>query len=124
MTNGTAEYRLVFSINLGMMNDWLRQFKKLHNLPQHNGVQLNIRFISQVKARPPTFTLFVNNTELFDDDYQKFMKSKLTQEFNFEGVPIRFILRDKNFNVDKKIDKIDKYQALKNIKRKMKESKS
>jgi hypothetical protein len=49
------------------------------------------------------------------------MKSKLTQEFNFEGVPIRFILRDKNFNVDKKVDKIDKYQALKNIKRKMKE---
>jgi GTP-binding protein len=48
-------------VSTGLLNDWLRRFKKLDNLPIDGNNQLKVRYIVQAKVRPPTFVAFVNN---------------------------------------------------------------
>lgn len=64
-------------ISTGMLNDWLRKFKKLDNLPVDSGNELKIRYIVQAKVRPPTFVIFVNNKELFKANYLRFLRANL-----------------------------------------------
>ena len=81
-------------ISTGMLNDWLQRFLKVENLPSDEGDKLKIKFITQVKTRPPTFVIFVNSKRLFKTNYMKFMKTNLTTEFGLTGVPVRILVRD------------------------------
>eukprot|EP01017_Pseudomicrothorax_dubius_P049372 TRINITY_DN9169_c0_g1_i4.p1 TRINITY_DN9169_c0_g1~~TRINITY_DN9169_c0_g1_i4.p1 ORF type:complete len:122 (+),score=28.52 TRINITY_DN9169_c0_g1_i4:63-428(+) len=78
------------------------RFKKVQPLPSQDGQQLRIRFISQVKIRPPTFTLFVNDRNLVQKNYLTFMRRSLMQEFGFGGIPIRFLVRDAKYQTKKR----------------------
>lgn len=61
-------------VSTGMLNDWLNRFKKVQNAPTEGGNRLKIRFVSQVKSRPPTFVIFVNDKSLFKPNYMRFMR--------------------------------------------------
>ncbi|KAL4455326.1 hypothetical protein ABPG74_012478 [Tetrahymena malaccensis] len=81
-------------ISTGMLNDWLNRFKKVQNAPTEGGNRLKIRFVSQVKSRPPTFVVFVNDKVLFKPNYMRFMRQKMAEEFGLDGTPLRFIVRE------------------------------
>lgn len=81
-------------ISTGLLNDWLTAFKKVQSMPSSDGKVLRIRFISQVKTRPPTFSLFVNQKGLIKPNYLQLLKMKLGDQFAMQGVPIRIQLRD------------------------------
>ncbi len=66
--------------------------------PTHSGQRLRIYFASQVSIGPPTFVLFVNDPELCHFSYKRYLENRLRDAFEFEGVPIRIILRKKNVN--------------------------
>ncbi len=82
-------------ISTGLLNRWLNAYKKVQNLPSENGAKLNIKFISQIKARPPTFYLYVNDRSLMKENYYKRFTNALCEEFGLKGVPIRILLRDR-----------------------------
>lgn len=71
-------------------------------MPSEDGDKLKIRFIAQIKVRPPTFALFINEGSLFKKNYLRFLRRKLSQEFDIEGVPIRIVLRDISYSKEKK----------------------
>ena len=48
----------------------------------------------QIKTRPPTFFLFVNNKKLVTQGFEQFLRNSISKEFGFVGVPIRILLRD------------------------------
>ena len=50
------------------------------------------RYITQTKARPPSFVLFCNVKEL-DATYLRYLCSCLREEFNLNGVPVRIFVR-------------------------------
>lgn len=81
-------------ISTGLLNEWLEKFKKIQSLPSEEGEKLKIRFIAQVKVRPPTFAVFINQGSLFKSNYLKFLRRKLSEEFDIEGVPVRIVMRD------------------------------
>jgi len=89
-------------VSTGALNDWLNRFKKVQKAPTEEGEILKIRFISQIKTRPPTFTLFINDKNLLKDNYLKYINQKITEEFGLEGIPIRIIQRDLNYWKTKK----------------------
>ncbi|CAD8125524.1 unnamed protein product [Paramecium sonneborni] len=89
-------------ISTGLLNDWLNKFKKIQSLPSEDGDKLKIRFIAQIKVRPPTFALFINQGSLFKTSYLKFLRKKLSEEFDISGVPIRLVLRDIAYAKEKK----------------------
>ncbi|HUU10261.1 MAG TPA: ribosome biogenesis GTPase Der [Phycisphaerae bacterium] len=52
-----------------------------------------IYFATQVAVCPPTVVLFVNNPDLFEEPYRRFIENRLRDELPFPEVPIRLVLR-------------------------------
>ena len=52
-----------------------------------------IRYITQVKSRPPTFAVFVSGGLSFNENARKFLARALQQDLEFHGVPIRIEVR-------------------------------
>jgi len=56
---------------------------------------LRIYYISQVSEAPPVFALFVNKKEKIRDNYLKYLENSLRQQFGFEGVPVKFKIKER-----------------------------
>jgi GTP-binding protein len=57
------------------------------------GRRLKLRYMTQAKARPPTFILFGTRAERLPEDYQRYLVNGLRESFELPGVPIRLQLR-------------------------------
>lgn len=63
-------------------------------MPSDAGRTLKLRYIMQIKTRPPTFFVYANDKNLIDDNFERFLRNSIADEFGFEGVPVRLLLRD------------------------------
>ena len=63
---------------------------------KHNGQVLKVYYATQVASRPPTFVLFVNDEDVMHLSYGRYLKNRLRESFNFEGTPIKLILRKRD----------------------------
>jgi len=54
-----------------------------------------IYYCIQTSTAPPTVVFFVNDPDLFTDNYQRFLERKIRDALNFEGTPIKMIWRGK-----------------------------
>ena len=78
-----------------VLNDVLLDATLIQQAPFFNGDHLKIYYASQVEKNPPSFVLFVNDPNYLHFSYQRYLENKLREAFNFEGTPIKFILRKK-----------------------------
>ena len=83
-------------ISTGMLNDVLIEAMALNQPPAEKGRPLKIYYITQVSVKPPTFILFVNDTELLHFSYRRYIENQLREAFGFSGTPIHFIARNKS----------------------------
>lgn len=60
------------------------------------GKQGKIYYGTQVAERPPTFLLFVNDPDLFKENYRRYLEKHFRQNLDFTGTPIRFRWRSKS----------------------------
>ena len=77
----------------GALNRWFEEAVERHAPPLVDGRRLKLRYITQAKARPPTFIAFGTRAEQMPEDYQRYMVNSLRQAFDLPGVPIRLLLR-------------------------------
>ena len=63
--------------------------------PTDKGKKLRVYYTTQVAVRPPTFVMFVNDSELMHFSYERFIENQLRQAFGFEGTPIRIYARNR-----------------------------
>ncbi|HTB45733.1 MAG TPA: ribosome biogenesis GTPase Der [Acetobacteraceae bacterium] len=77
----------------GELNRWFEQALERHQLPLVAGRRLKLRYITQAKARPPTFVAFGTRAELLPEDYQRYLVNGLRETFDLPGTPIRLQLR-------------------------------
>lgn len=75
------------------LNRWLREMETLHPPPLAKGRRIRLRFMTQIKRRPPTFVLQVSQPEELGDDYLRFLMNRLRDDFGLPGVPIRLTMR-------------------------------
>jgi len=75
------------------LNDWLLRTVDAHPPPMAKGRRLKLRYATQVKARPPTFAVFVSRPAELPDAYVRYLVNGLREEFGLAGVPIRMNLR-------------------------------
>ncbi|MFZ4540609.1 MAG: ribosome biogenesis GTPase Der [Rickettsiales bacterium] len=78
------------------MNRWLETTMAHHSPPLVKGRRLKIKYITQVKSRPPTFHLFCNMADEFPGAYLKYLVGGLRTTFGLNGTPIRLILKESN----------------------------
>lgn len=92
-------------ISTSKLNDWLNFVLRQHPLPIHKklGRQVRIKYITQIKTRPPTFKLFSNDPRSINDSYKKYLLNSLRENFELPGVPIRmYFAKTENPYVRKK----------------------
>ncbi len=83
------------------LNRWFESALERFPPPLVEGRRLKLRYITQVKARPPSFALFGTRAEQTPDTYVRYLVNQLRDEFDLPGVPIRLMLRGtKNPYVD------------------------
>jgi GTP-binding protein len=76
------------------LNNWLREALERHAPPALRGRRLKIRYMTQVKSRPPTFALFGSRVEDIPEDYLRYLIGGLRKTFNLQGTPIRVIQKE------------------------------
>ena len=75
------------------LNRWLEEAVAHHPPPLAAGRRLKLRYITQVKARPPTFALFASKPTALPESYRRYLVNGIGTEFGLAGVPIRLLLR-------------------------------
>ena len=77
----------------GPLNRWLEQAATQHPPPAVAGRRLKIKYMTQVKTRPPGFVLSCSRPEAMPQSYVRYLVNGLRETFDIQGVPIRVSLR-------------------------------
>lgn len=80
-------------VGTGELNRWLQAMLEQTPPSMVKGRRIKLRYITQPKARPPTFALFGNQLDHLPESYLRYLAGGLRERFDFEGVPIRWRLR-------------------------------
>jgi GTP-binding protein len=80
-------------VQSSILNDVLMDALAMNPTPTVKNKRLKIFYMTQVAVGPPTFIVFVNDTELLHFSYRRFLENQLRQNFDFQGTPIRIIPR-------------------------------
>ncbi|WP_424929591.1 ribosome biogenesis GTPase Der [Amaricoccus tamworthensis] len=80
-------------ISTSKLNHWLGDQIADHPPPAPGGRRIRMRYITQVKTRPPTFVVFTSIPEAVPEDYKRFLVNGLRRDFEMPGTPIRLFLR-------------------------------
>ena len=75
------------------LNDWLAAMTEAHPPPLARGRRIRIRYMTQIKTRPPTFALWVSQPTELSDAYLRYLENGLREDFGLPGVPLRLQLR-------------------------------
>jgi GTP-binding protein len=77
------------------LNRFLAQVVSAHPPPAIKGRALRLDYITQAKARPPTFVLFSSRAQALPETYRRYLINGLRESFDLPGTPIRLTLRAK-----------------------------
>jgi GTP-binding protein len=80
-------------IGTSQLNRFLEDALARHAPPAISGRRVRIRYMTQVKARPPTFALFGNQLDHLPEDYIRYLTNGLRRAFELAGTPLRFLMR-------------------------------
>jgi len=75
------------------LNRWLADAVERHPPPAVAGRRIRLRYLTQSKARPPTFVAFCSRPEKLPDAYRRYLLNRLRGDFGLAGTPLRLILR-------------------------------
>ncbi|PRY26243.1 GTP-binding protein [Aliiruegeria haliotis] len=87
------------------LNQWLTGMLEAHPPPAPGGRRVKLRYMTQVKTRPPAFVIMTSFPEKLPDSYKRYLVNGLREDFDMPGTPIRLTFRsqsDKNPYKDKK----------------------
>jgi len=84
------------------LNRFLEEAVERHPPPAVSGRRIKIRYMTQAKARPPSFVLFGSQLDALPESYLRYLTNTLRTAFKLPGTPMRFSLRSpKNPYTDK-----------------------
>ena len=86
-------------ITTGRLNTWLMAMTEAHPPPAPGGRRIRLRYMTQVKTRPPGFIVMCSRPDEVPESYRRYLINGLRDHFDMPGTPIRLTLRsqgDKN----------------------------
>lgn len=75
------------------LNQWLARIIEHHPPPAVSGRRLKLRYLTQAKARPPSFVAFCSRPEALPEAWKRYLLNALREDFKLPGVPLRLFLR-------------------------------
>ena len=76
------------------LNQWLSVMTEAHPPPAPGGRRIRLRYMTQVKTRPPAFVVMATHTDKLPDSYARYLVNGLRIDFDMPGTPIRLTFRD------------------------------
>lgn len=80
-------------LSTSALNRFLEEAVERHPPPAVRGRQIRIRYMTQPKARPPSFVLFGNQLSELPETYLRYLANGIRNRFKMTGTPIRFSTR-------------------------------
>jgi GTP-binding protein len=77
------------------LNRWLDEALARHPPPAVAGRRIKLNYITQPKARPPSFVMFTSRADAVPEAYRRYLVNGLRDAFDLDGTPIRLTLREK-----------------------------
>ncbi|WP_299845275.1 ribosome biogenesis GTPase Der [uncultured Paracoccus sp.] len=81
-------------VSTAKLNQWLGAMTEAHPPPAPGGRRIRLRYMTQVRTRPPAFIVKATHTDKLPDSYQRYLINGLRADFDMPGTPIRLMFRD------------------------------
>ncbi|MFN3520176.1 MAG: ribosome biogenesis GTPase Der, partial [Sphingomonas sp.] len=77
----------------GELNRWFERAIEANPPPAPGGKRIKMRYVTQVKTRPPSFVIFGTRVDQLPASYERYLVNSLRRDLGFGAVPIRLTLR-------------------------------
>jgi GTP-binding protein len=85
----------------GELNRWFEDAVEANPPPAPKGQRIKLRYITQVKSRPPTFVVFGNRTDELPESYRRYLLNAMRRDLKLGPVPLRLDFRGRSNPFDK-----------------------
>jgi GTP-binding protein len=85
----------------GELNRWFEDAIEANPPPAPKGQRIKLRYITQVKSRPPTFVVFGNRTDELPESYRRYLLNALRRQLELGPVPLRLDFRGRSNPFDR-----------------------
>ena len=90
-------------VSTGKLNRWLNEMTAVTPPPLSATKRpIPLKYMTQIKTRPPTFALFSSNPEKLPESYLRYLIKGLARDFKMQGVPVRIMMRKAKNPYEKK----------------------
>lgn len=80
-------------VTTAQLNRWLSEVISAHPPPAPGGRRIKLRYMTQVKTRPPSFVLMCSHPDKLPESYNRYLINGLREAFDMPGTPVRLTLR-------------------------------
>lgn len=77
------------------LNRWFEEATSANPPPAVSGRRLKLNYMTQAKARPPSFVVFCSRADAVPESYLRYLTNSMRTAFDLPGTPIRITLREK-----------------------------
>ncbi|MES2754937.1 MAG: ribosome biogenesis GTPase Der [Pseudomonadota bacterium] len=80
-------------VGTGELNRWFERATEANPPPAPGGKRIKLRYVTQVKTRPPSFVIFGTRVDKLPASYERYLVNSMRRELGFGAVPVRVSLR-------------------------------
>ena len=80
-------------ISTGELNRWFEDAIEANPPPAPSGRRIKLRYVTQIKTRPPTFLVFGNKVDALPDSYGRYLLNSMRRHFKMAAIPLRLSFR-------------------------------
>lgn len=80
-------------VSTAQLNRWLAEMLNQHPPPAPRGKRIKLRYMTQVRTRPPGFVVMCSHPDGLPDSYARYLINGLREDFDMPGTPIRLWFR-------------------------------
>lgn len=77
------------------LNDILLQEIEKYPPPAWKGKYIKIKYVTQLPTKNPVFAFFCNLPQYIKDPYTRYLENRIRDNFDFEGVPVKIVYKNK-----------------------------
>ena len=85
----------------GELNRWFEHAVEANPPPAPKGQRIKLRYITQVKSRPPSFVVFGNRTDELPESYRRYLLNAMRRDLGLGPVPVRLDFRGRSNPFDR-----------------------
>jgi len=85
----------------GELNRWFESAIEANPPPAPKGQRIKLRYITQVKSRPPTFVVFGNRTDALPESYRRYLLNAMRRDLKLGAIPLRLEFRGRGNPFDR-----------------------